>query len=131
MSQEGPPVLLIAEDDEAVREELTNLLTGAGYLVHAAAHGAEAIEVLRRGVRPHAIVIDLAMPVMNGWRFWDWIQESSFKNVPVVIFTASGLSQGSFGAPVRVIQKGRNPQDLLDALSSEISKGHAKAPAAT
>ena len=93
---------------------LTRVLTHAGYEVIAVRNGAEAIQALQGGVRPRAIVLDLIMPIMNGWQVWDWLQTSSQATVPVIVFTASGLSQGAFG-PVRVLQKGRT-HELLDAL---------------
>ena len=110
---------MVAEDDDDVREMLTNLLGEAGYNVCAVRHGAEAVKALETGVRPRAIVLDLAMPVMSGWNFWDWLQVSAFADVPIIIFTASGLSQGAFGQ-VRVVQKGRSPQELLDALQAAV-----------
>ncbi|MDP2344952.1 MAG: response regulator [Deltaproteobacteria bacterium] len=113
-------MLLVAEDDDDLRETMSNMLGEAGYAVHAVRHGGEAVHALEAGgVRPRAIVLDLVMPVMNGWNFWDWLQGSPFAGVPIIIFTATGLSQGAFGA-VRVVQKGRNPRDLLDALSSAL-----------
>lgn len=109
------PLLLLAEDDDDTRETIATLLTDAGYEVIPVRHGGEAVSALERGARPQAIVLDLAMPVMNGWRFWDWMQTSAFAAIPIIVFTATGLTQGALGA-VRVLQKGRSPNELLDAL---------------
>ena len=109
------PLLLLAEDDDDTRETIATLLSDAGYEVLPVRHGGEAVKALEGGARPQVIVLDLVMPVMNGWRFWDWLQESPFVKVPLIVFTATGLTQGAMGR-VRVLQKGRSPNELLDAL---------------
>jgi len=81
------------------------------------------VQTLEAGVRPNAIVLDMSMPVMNGWRFWDWMQGTPFASIPVVVFTATGLTPGAMGASVRLVSKGREPRELLNALS--LSMGSA------
>jgi two-component system chemotaxis response regulator CheY len=60
--------VLVVDDDRDLRELLAAVLTSAGYEVLTAENGAAALSVLRT-VLPELIVLDLMMPVMNGWQF--------------------------------------------------------------
>lgn len=60
--------ILVVEDDDAIALVLEDLLTGEGYLVDRAAHGAAALSMLE-SFQPHVIVLDLMMPVLDGWGF--------------------------------------------------------------
>src|SRR5262249_61831819 len=61
--------ILIVEDDAATRDALTLVLSDEGYAVSSAANGREAIDLLRQGDAPDLILLDLMMPVMDGWQF--------------------------------------------------------------
>jgi CheY-like chemotaxis protein len=61
--------VLVVEDDEGARTMLEQLLSAQGYEVHTSANGLEALEELDRIAEPCLIVLDLMMPVMNGWQF--------------------------------------------------------------
>jgi len=60
--------ILVVDDDVDLREFLSAVLKADGYDVLTAENGAAALSVLRRVV-PDLIVLDLTMPVMNGWQF--------------------------------------------------------------
>jgi CheY-like chemotaxis protein len=59
--------VLIVEDDADLRESWVSLLQVRGYASIAAANGAEALARLRQSTSPCSIVLDLMMPVMDGW----------------------------------------------------------------
>ena len=59
--------VLVVEDDEDIRADLAAILRVKGFTVDEAANGKEALARLRDGARPCVIVLDLMMPVMNGW----------------------------------------------------------------
>ena len=81
--------VLIVEDDPELREALRELLLDQGYEPAEAANGLQAIEYLREGRRPQVIVLDLSMPVVNGWEFRIAQQANpSFSQIPVVVLTA-------------------------------------------
>ena len=63
-----PPVLLV-DDDEAVRRTIARFLTAEGLEVVEAGNGLEALTYLRTGAGVGVIVLDLRMPVMDGWTF--------------------------------------------------------------
>jgi CheY-like chemotaxis protein len=87
------PRLLLAEDDAAIRDSLGDALREDGFEVVAAANGREALELLRNGPRPSAILLDLMMPVMDGWDFRrEQMDDPSLRDIPVLIVSASGFS---------------------------------------
>jgi CheY-like chemotaxis protein len=85
--------VLIIEDDRDIREELTLLLEENGYCVLVADHGRHALEVMRAGNRPDAIILDLMMPVMDGWEFREHQRsDPDLASIPVIVTTASERS---------------------------------------
>jgi CheY-like chemotaxis protein len=87
------PVLLVVDDDDDVRLALKLYLEAEGYEVDEAPNGREALARLRAGLRPKLIVLDLMMPLMNGWEFREEQKASpELRDIPVVIFTATGLN---------------------------------------
>jgi CheY-like chemotaxis protein len=82
--------LLLVEDDAEFRESLADLLRVRGYAVQAAAHGAEALALLRSGARPCLILLDLMMPVMDGWDFRRaLLQDPDLAKIPVVLLSGA------------------------------------------
>jgi len=61
--------LLLIEDDTSIRSALAEMLGDEGYVVATATNGREALDMLRQSPIPDAIVLDLMMPVMDGWEF--------------------------------------------------------------
>lgn len=85
--------VLIIEDNEEIRALLRELLEGEGLVVRTAAHGAEGLERLQAANEtPRLILLDLMMPVMDGWEFLKSIRtaESPLDQVPVVLISAIG-----------------------------------------
>ena len=84
----GTRRILLVEDDEDVRGALAAFLAGEGYEVVEAAHGKEALAHLRTS-RFCLILLDLMMPVMNGWQFREeQLKDPALAEVPVVVVTA-------------------------------------------
>jgi CheY-like chemotaxis protein len=83
------PKLLVVEDDEGARFALGDILDLEGYDVALSANGAEALEHLHNEPLPDLIILDLQMPVMNGWQFRrEQIKVAEFAAVPVIVITA-------------------------------------------
>ena len=81
--------ILIVEDDLDLREALSEVLRDEGYTVAMAADGREALDLLRRQSRPSLILLDLTMPVMNGWQFRaEQRQDPDLSGIPVVVLSA-------------------------------------------
>ncbi|MGH7383338.1 MAG: response regulator [Candidatus Methylomirabilales bacterium] len=83
---ESPRRILVVEDDEDMRENLRRILTLAGYQVHLARDGAEAITVLQ--TQPfHLVLTDMLMPRMGGLELLGEIRRLG-RSLPVVFLTA-------------------------------------------
>jgi DNA-binding response OmpR family regulator len=82
----GPPIL-IADDDADVRRLIVVLLERAGYRALEAADGREALRLLY-AQPPAAVVLDVTMPGLDGWKVLERIREVS--DVPVLMLTAQG-----------------------------------------
>src|SRR5579871_1594935 len=85
-----PKTLLLVEDDPDLRLVMRILLLDEGYEVRVAEHGAAALALLERGLLPDVILLDLMMPVMDGWAFHErFAQEPAWRGIPVLVLTAS------------------------------------------
>jgi CheY-like chemotaxis protein len=115
-----PLTVLIIDDDPPVVNGLREFLEGEGYDVAVAADGRAALDQLRRGLRPCAIVLDLMMPVMDGWDFrYEQLQDAELGAIPVIVITAAGFSERSVKAQlgdVEFVPKPLSPPALLAAL---------------
>jgi DNA-binding response OmpR family regulator len=81
--------VLVVDDDEDIRESLRMILEEEGYDVRTAADGAMAVATMSRE-RPCFVVLDLMMPVMNGWEVAGWMREEArVASVPVAVVTAT------------------------------------------
>ncbi len=90
MSDETPSRghVLIADDEEAARRSLAQILTEDGFTVSLAANGEEALNLVARE-SPDVLLTDLRMPVMDGHELLNRVRQG-FPDVPVVIMTAHG-----------------------------------------
>jgi CheY-like chemotaxis protein len=87
--EESPPLVLVVDDNDDLREMIVALLEDHGFRTAAATNGAEAVSWLSRGLRPALIVLDLMMPVMDGWETLKWLKgERELSTIPVVIVSA-------------------------------------------
>jgi CheY-like chemotaxis protein len=103
--------ILIVEDQADTRETLATLLELAGYAVACAANGQEALDYLRHGASPDVILLDLNMPVMNGWAFRQEQRESpALAQIPVVIVSA--LADQDAAAAIEPNDRLAKPVDL-------------------
>jgi serine/threonine-protein kinase RsbW len=82
--------ILVVEDDDATRQAECLLLEGRGYTVSAAANGREALERLREGLRPRVILLDLVMPILDGYAFRaEQLRDPELQDIPVVVCSAA------------------------------------------
>jgi len=83
-----PATILIADDNDDNRELLQLLLVGAGYDVREAKDGRECVAIAR-DERPDLIVIDLSMPVLDGWGVVRELKaDQSTRTIPCMAVTA-------------------------------------------
>jgi CheY-like chemotaxis protein len=82
---------LVVDDNDDVREMMTVALELEGHHVYTAANGQQALTQLENGLRPAVILLDLMMPVMNGWEFRSALKrDKRFSDIPVIVVSALG-----------------------------------------
>jgi two-component system cell cycle response regulator DivK len=84
--------ILVVEDNEMNRDMLTRRLERKGYSVITAQNGAEGCE-LARSKNPDIILMDISLPIMNGWEATQRIKSDPItRRIPVIILTAHALA---------------------------------------
>jgi CheY-like chemotaxis protein len=111
--------VLVVDDDWEICDAVKDALEGEGFEVACASNGQHALDHLRTHPPPHAILLDLFMPVMDGWALAKQLRASpSYSAIPVVVMTASGPH---WGYPVsRVIRKPVMHHELVAAVRRAI-----------
>jgi len=122
------PLIAVVDDEEPVRIALRRLLRSAGLDVETFPSGVEFLESLLTR-RPDCVLLDLHMPLMNGFEVQARLAESSAP-VPVVIITGHDSTEtrdrALAGRPVAYLRKPVNDQTLLDAI--ELALTHNAPP---
>jgi CheY-like chemotaxis protein len=84
--------VLIVEDDTDLLEMMAIVLADAGFRVRKAANGLEALEAVRRDL-PCVILLDMKMPVMDGWEFARRFRAEFDRLAPIIVVTAAADAQ--------------------------------------
>lgn len=120
-------VALIVDDDAHIRDSLSEHLREKGFEVLSAGHGVEALEVARRGPRPDVIVLDLLMPVMDGWDFRAaQLASPDLADIPVVVISAAGFSPRTVLGQLSVadyLMKPLHPDTFVAAIRRAVRVG--------
>lgn len=83
--------VLLVEDNEELRALLADILDLQGFTTVEVANGLEAVAYLSDHEAPCVIVLDLRMPLMDGWEFRSWQQQHpALRQIPVIILSADG-----------------------------------------
>ena len=89
------PLVLVVDDEEAIREALCDLLEDAGFATIGARHGLDALRALATlPTAPAFILLDLMMPIMDGWAFCRsrW-RSQTLRDIPVILISAVDMSE--------------------------------------
>lgn len=125
--------VLVVEDDAANRQMLVRMLTREGITVTEAENGSQALEQLAL-IRPSLILLDLMMPVMDGFEFLKILRETpEISKTPVIVVTARDLSEADRarlnGSVHEVIQKGAMDREkLLSEVAAMLSSTPPRTP---
>jgi CheY-like chemotaxis protein len=84
------PRVLVVDDDPAIRRMLDQTLREEGLLVDCAEHGVAALARVHEHP-PDLIILDLMMPVMDGWETVDRLREEGYDDIPVIVLTAAPM----------------------------------------
>jgi CheY-like chemotaxis protein len=91
-ADEAEPLIvdvLVVEDEPELRDTVAELLDDIGLAVATAAHGGEALALVDGRLRPRLILLDLEMPVMDGWEFLrERKQRPELRATPIALFTS-------------------------------------------
>jgi DNA-binding response OmpR family regulator len=83
--------VLIVEDDDDIRFDLAAILRIKGFTVEDAENGRAALELLSTRELPCVIILDLMMPVMNGWELAAALEaDARLAAIPVIVMTGAG-----------------------------------------
>jgi signal transduction histidine kinase len=106
------------EDELSIREALVELLDAEGYDVHACDNGATALERLRAAVAPDVILLDLRLPVMDGWQFrMEQRRDARLASIPVVAMSADGTPKAMAVHADAYLHKPFHAAELLATLT--------------
>jgi CheY-like chemotaxis protein len=119
--------ILVVEDDASMRNMLSRILVKEGWKVTEAANGKIALEQVSREV-PSMILLDLLMPVMDGFAFLRELRnEADWRDIPVLVITSKDITKKEKqllkDKVVTVLKKGAyTREELLEQVSSAIKQ---------
>ena len=115
--------ILVVEDDDDIRDSIKELLEEEGYCIETAANGQQALAQIRVRGAPQLILLDLMMPVMDGWQFQNQLrQDPDCAQIPVIVISASKFSRQRVEADA-FIPKPLDAGILLETIESVLSAG--------
>jgi len=89
VTEEAYQYILVVDDDEVTRTSLQRLLDSRGYAVVACCNGQEAVDHLKSNAPPSLVLLDLMMPVMDGWELREhMLAHPNWDSIPVAILSA-------------------------------------------
>jgi CheY-like chemotaxis protein len=108
--------VMVVEDDALIRELVIQALACEGFTPVGASNGDEALRYLRQDRAPPALILlDLMMPVMNGWQFRaEQLEDPALAGIPVIVMSA--LDDADISADA-VVGKPFVIEALLDIVS--------------
>ncbi len=115
--------LLLVEDDDSIRTTLSDLLIDEGLQVSTAINGREAMQALRAAAPPDVIILDLMMPVMDGWEFRVEQQaDAVLAEIPLIAMSADISAKARAIAADVYLRKPIDFIELLDVIRDVIAK---------
>ncbi len=108
-----PATVLIVDDDRGIVDGISEFLREEGFRVVATANGAEALARLGAGLRANVILLDVLMPIMDGWDFRAaQLADPALREIPVVVISASGFTHDTIGRQLKTRDVFSKPLDL-------------------
>jgi chemosensory pili system protein ChpA (sensor histidine kinase/response regulator) len=122
--QKSLPSVLVVDDTRDVREAVSLFLQSHGYDVESAVDGLDAVGKLEAGLRPDVILLDVAMPRMDGFAFRRWqAADARFASIPIVLL--SGVydpprARRLSGLPV--VSKTAGAEEIVAAIRQQLQE---------
>jgi len=118
------PLVLVVEDHEFARDAVAALLSSMGYDVIEAENGRDALAAMAKGPHPDVILLDLMMPVMDGWEFMKR-QRRDWRLCTIPTIVVSGVASHDprcLEMPVvRFLRKPYTAEQLVAAIDADVS----------
>jgi signal transduction histidine kinase len=123
----APARILLVEDDVAIREAVETALQDEGYRVTCAANGREAMDLLLSGAAADLIILDLRMPIMDGWEFRA-VQKSNpaIAAIPIIAVSADGSAQAAAIDAEAYLRKPLSIETLLGTIGRILTERERK-----
>jgi CheY-like chemotaxis protein len=126
MAHDATHVVLVVDDDRDIRDSLVEMLEDQGYLALAAANGFEALEVMRTSAElPCVILLDLMMPMMDGWEFREaQLKNPAWTEIPVIVISAyTDVGTQAHALAAEHLSKPLGVRPLLEAVRRHCRSG--------
>ena len=108
--------VLVVDDDAEIRQALAELLEDEEYTVRLAANGSEALALIAHGLKPDVILLDVMMPIMDGWHFLSArLRHPDLVEVPIIIISA-GQEAEREAHKVGVFEVAKKPLHIDDLI---------------
>ncbi len=121
-----PAKVLIIEDDEGIREALRLTLEFEGYEVQVASNGRQGLQRLWGSAHPCLILLDLMMPVMDGWTFRrELAKNAALADIPVVVMTAASAARAAAIPSAAVLHKPLEIEAVIEVVQEHCPGGAA------
>ena len=123
--------ILVVDDDSTTRSILKKMLIKDGWRVAEAGHGKDAIQRMN-DEKPELILLDLLMPVMDGFELLNILKaDDVWKNIPVIVITSKDLTEADYSFLTknvdRVIQKGKyTRKELISRINEAVKESNIK-----
>ena len=115
--------VFVVEDDVDTRDMLGRFPELEGFRVELASNGKQALERLSAGVEPCVILLDLMMPVMDGWQFRrEQVQDQALAGIPVIVVSAAGRDRISEIDASDYLSKPVDLEQLLERVTRYCSR---------
>ncbi len=117
----GRQTILVVDDDAAIREVVAEVLEEEGYRVTAASSGQDALAAIDAD-EPALVVLDMRMPVMNGWEFAEQLGERPGRRIPLLVMTAAvdAVQRAAEIGAAGTLSKPFDLTDLIDLVQTLI-----------
>jgi CheY-like chemotaxis protein len=119
-------IVMVVEDDPDLRELLCCVLSSDRVEARGFADGHKAAEHLMREEPPSAILLDLRLPVLNGWDLLTWLRrQPGLEETPVLVMSGAPVERLELTLehqPAACLRKPFDPDDLIRALEQALTK---------
>ena len=114
--------ILLIEDDNSIREAIQFVLDSEGYQIAVARDGEEGMSMLHNDLKPDVIILDIMMPVMNGFEFRKaQLNDPQLASIPTIALSADrNFHQQTHSGFQSVLKKPVELDDLLQSIESAL-----------